>query len=158
MPASLTIERVDIKETIKALRRIDPEAAKEFRAGIREVLKPVVQEIKMGYPPSPLSGWRHNWTPHAYAMLPWDLALARKSVKLKVSARRDSNNVVYISQSYAAAKMYETVSTSTVMGGRVRAKASRNMWPTVDRNTARITDGIFELVRKAEATVEKAVR
>ena len=47
MPASLTIERVDIKETIKALRRIDPEAAKEFRAGIRDVVKPVVQETRI---------------------------------------------------------------------------------------------------------------
>ena len=158
MPASLTIERVDIKETIKALRRIDPEAAKEFRAGIRDVVKPTVQEIKASYPPAPLSGWRHNWNTGTFAMLPWDVGLARRNVKIKVSARRDQNNVIYISQSYPAAIMYETVSGSTVMGGRVRAKASRNMWPAVDRNAAQITNGIMDLIRKAEATVEKAVR
>ena len=158
MAASLTIERVDVKETIKALRRISPELAKEFRAGIRDVVKPVVQEIKASYPSEPLSGWRHNWNTGTFAMLPWDLAVARKSVKLKISTRRDSNNVIYISQSYPAAIMYETVSTSTVMGGRVRGKSSRNMWPAVDRNTPRITSGIMELIRKAEETVGEALR
>lgn len=159
MPAELKIERVYVRETIKALRQVDPEVAKEFRKGIRDVLKPVMQEIKTGYPQLPLSGFRYSWTPRSYAILPWDLGMARKGVKLKISTRRDRNSVVYISQGYPAAIIFEAIQPSNVpMGARIRAKEPRNMWPTVDRHTAAINSGVMDLVKKAEETVQGDVR
>ena len=159
MPAELKIERVDVKETIKALRRIDPEVAKEFRKGIRDVLKPVMQEIKTGYPPLPLSGFRYGWTPRSYAILPWDVGQARRGVKLKISTRRDNNNVVYISQGYPAAVIFEAIrQTNVPMGANLRAANQRNMWPTVDRHTASIHDGVKDLVQQAERTIAGEVR
>ena len=159
MAAELKIERVDVKETIKALRRLDPEAAKEFRKGIRDVLKPVMQDIKTGYPQLPLSGFRYSWTPRNTALLPWDLGMARKGVKLKISTRRDRNSVVYISQGYPAAIIFEAIKPSNVpMGANLRAKEPRNMWPAVDRHAAAINSGVADLVKNAEETVERDLR
>lgn len=159
MPAELKIERVDVRETIKALRRIDPEVAKEFRKGIRDVLKPVMQEIKTGYSPMPLSGWRYGWTPRNYAILPWDFGEAKRKVSLKIGTRRNRNSVVYISQSYPAAIIYEAIKpTNQPMGARLRAKEPRNMWPTVDKYAAAINSGVSDLVKQAERTVAGEVR
>lgn len=156
MPAELKIERVDVRETIKALRKIDPEVAKEFRKGIRDVLKPVMSEIKTGYPPLPLSGMQYKWTPRDYAILPWDVGQARRGVKLKISTRRDRNSVVYISQGYPAAVIFEAIQSSNVpLGQRIRAREPRNIWPTVDRHTEEINRGVGDLVRQAEQTVQQ---
>ena len=51
---------IGVEETIKELRRIDPEFRKEFNRGARAVLAPTIAQIKSAYPQLPLSGWRRS--------------------------------------------------------------------------------------------------
>ena len=46
MPATMKTEVVGVKETIKALREIDPQFRKDFNKGARAVVAPMVAEAK----------------------------------------------------------------------------------------------------------------
>jgi hypothetical protein len=52
MPATMKTEVVGVKETIKALREIDPQFRKDFNKGARAVVAPMVAEAKAGMDPA----------------------------------------------------------------------------------------------------------
>jgi hypothetical protein len=64
-------EVVGVKETIKALREIDPQFRKDFNKGARAVVAPMVAEAKARYPSLPLSGMARAWTPRQFSIFPW---------------------------------------------------------------------------------------
>jgi hypothetical protein len=70
MPATMKTEVVGVKETIKALREIDPQFRKDFNKGARAVVAPMVAEAKARYPSLPLSGMARAWTPRQFLNLP----------------------------------------------------------------------------------------
>jgi hypothetical protein len=108
MPATMKTEVVGVKETIKALREIDPQFRKDFNKGARAVVAPMVAEAKARYPSLPLSGMARAWTPRQFSIFPWQQAKVRSSVKVKTSTRRNANSVVYVSQGEPSAVLFET--------------------------------------------------
>jgi hypothetical protein len=68
---------------IKLLRKIEPEYRKEFNKGMREVVAPVLSEVKAGYPALPASGMARAWNPKGYAIFPWDRAKVAPGRKAK---------------------------------------------------------------------------
>lgn len=160
MPGTAEIEVVGIKETIKALRRLDPEHRKEFNKGVRSVVAPMMAAAKSAYPQLPISGMGRNWQQRGSAKFPYEVGKVRAGVKVKVSTRRNSNSVVYISQGNAAGAIFEVAGTKTPgapFNVQLRARSSRVLWPTFDRFQPQITQGIGDLVKKAEATVQGMV-
>jgi len=157
MPVDSKIEVVGVKETIKALRKLDPEHRKEFNRGVKSVVAPMVAAAKSAYPTKPLSGMGRNWTQGASQKFPYEVGKVRSGVKVKVSTRRDTNNVVYISQGTAAGAIFEVAGSKTPgapFNANLRARNSRVLWPTFDRYQPAIIQGIDDLVRKAEKTVQ----
>ena len=98
MPATVKTEIVGVKDTIKALRRVDPEFRKEFNKAAKDVVAPMVSEAKALYPKLPLSGMARSWTPKAFSIFPWQINKVKTGVKVKTSTRRDKNAVLYVSQ------------------------------------------------------------
>jgi hypothetical protein len=90
MPATMKTEVVGVKETIKALREIDPQFRKDFNKGARAVVAPMVAEAKARYPSLPLSGMARAWTPRQFSIFPWQQSKVRSSVKVKTSTRRNN--------------------------------------------------------------------
>jgi hypothetical protein len=154
MPATIKTEVVGVKETIKALRKVDPEFRKEFNRAAKAVVAPMVAEAKSLYPQLPLSGMRRAWTPKAFSIFPWQVAKVRSGVKVKTSTRRDKNSVLYVSQGTPAGVLFETVSQSKPLGSNIRARSPKVLWPTADKHAPRITKGIEEIVRDAEKKVQ----
>jgi len=154
MPATMKTEVVGVKDTIKALRKVEPEFRKEFNRAAKAVVAPMVAEAKSLYPQLPLSGMRRAWTPKAFSIFPWQVAKVRSGVKVKTSTRRDKNSVLYVSQGTPAAVVFETVSQSKPLGSNIRARSPKVLWPTADKHAPRITKGIEEIVRDAEKKVQ----
>jgi hypothetical protein len=119
MPATMKTEVVGVKETIKALREIDPQFRKDFNKGARAVVAPMVAEAKARYPSLPLSGMARAWTPRQFSIFPWQQSKVRSSVKVKTSTRRNANSVVYVSQGEPSAVLFETVSNSNRLGSNI---------------------------------------
>ncbi len=114
MPATVKTEIVGVKDTIKALRRVDPEFRKEFNKAAKDVVAPMVSEAKALYPKLPLSGMARSWTPKAFSIFPWQINKVKTGVKVKTSTRRDKNAVLYVSQGTPSAVVFETVSNNLV--------------------------------------------
>ncbi len=53
MTTNVSIEIVGAKQAIIGLRKVDPELRKAFNRNVKEVVKPVVDEMKRSYPQMP---------------------------------------------------------------------------------------------------------
>lgn len=157
MPGSASIEVVGVKDTIKALRQLDPELRKQFTRDIKKVVAPMVAAAKSGYPVLPMSGMARNWTQGASQKLPWEFSKVKAGVKVKTSTRRDANSVVYISQGTAAGAIFEVAGTGNRFGANLRARNSRVLWPVYDRYAGSIEAGVADIVRDAEKAVQGMV-
>jgi hypothetical protein len=160
MPATVKTEIVGVKDTIKALRRIDPELRKQFNRDMKSVLAGTVAEIKAGYPNARMSGTVRDWTPNlqrGYQIFPWNAAKVRRGVTVKTSTRKNKNSVVYISQSVPGGILFETVSLNNELGRNIRTIAPRSIWPTVDRNQGEILDGVQKIVVRVGDLVQKEI-
>ena len=149
MPATITAEVVGVKETIKALRRIDPEIRKQFNRDIKAVVAPLVADAKSKYPTIPLSGMARAWG----NVFPWQVSRVRSSVKVKTSTRRGASSVVYVSQGSPAGVVFETVTAGNDLGRNIRARSPKVLWPAADRHAGEIQAGVAQIVRDAEKVV-----
>lgn len=145
---------VDAKDTIKALRRLDKEAAKEFRDGIKGVVAPMVADAKSAYPSMPLSGMSRAWA----GKFPWAQSAVQRGVKVKTSTRRGASSVVYVTQATPAGAIYELAGTGNTFGRNLRARNPKVLWPAYDRHAAQIQSGIGDLMHRAEQTVNELVK
>jgi hypothetical protein len=157
VPAQLSAEVLGVKETIKALRRVDPEFKREFNRAAKNIVKPMVAEAKALYPALPLSGMARSWTPKALSIFPWQQSQVRVGVKIKTSTRRNKNSVLYVSQGEPAGVLFETVSQNKPLGANIRGRFDRVLWPVAERHLPQITQGIEEIVREAEKVVQGMV-
>lgn len=157
MPATIKTEVVGVKDTIKALRQVDPEFRKQFNRAAKDVVAPMVAEAKSLYPQLPLSGMARPWTPKTFSILPWQVSKVRSGVKVKTSTRRDKNAVLYVSQGNPAGVMFETISSNKPLGINIRARSPRVLWPTAEKHAPRINQGVAEIVKEAEKVVQGMV-
>ena len=157
MPAAIKTEIVGVKETIKALRQVDPEFRKQFNRAAKDIVAPMVAEAKGLYPQLPLSGMARPWTPKAYSIFPWQVSKVRSGVKIKTSTRRNKNAVLYVSQGEPAGVLFETVSDNKPLGAQIRSRSPKVLWPAAERHTPRINAGIEKLVKEAEKVVQGMV-
>lgn len=155
MPVTVTAEVLGVKETVKALRQLDPEIRKQFNRDIKQVLQPAISKIKAGYPEMPLSGMARPWTTQSgYQVFPWTVSKVRRGVTVKTSTRKNKNAVVYISQANPAGVLFETVTLGNELGRNLRTVAPRLMWPIVDQMTPEIVEGVGQIVVHAQEVVQ----
>lgn len=156
MPVDVTT-RVDVKDTIKALRRLEPEAAKEFIRSAKGAVAPMMADAKSQYPEMPLSGMARQWA----GRFPWQAAAVRRGVKVKTSTRKNKASVVYVTQASPAGAIFEVAGTknpSSVFATNLRARSGRVLWPAYDRHAEQIQTDIKALIVDAEKTVQELVR
>ncbi len=153
MPAAAGVQVIGVEETVKELRKVNPEYRKEFNRAIKTVLAPMVAAAKSGYPDLPLSGMARSWN-DGRQLLPWSAARARKGVKVKTRTSRGTKSVVRVQQMDPAAAIFEVAGTGNRFGSNLRARNSRVLWPAYDRFAYQINAGVIAIVRKAEAQVQ----
>jgi len=158
VPATTQIDVIGVKDTVKALRRLDPELRKQFNRDIKGVLQPAISKIKASYPTLPLSGMANEWIPPSgYQILPWTISKVRSGVRVKTATRRNKNAVVYVSQANPAGVLFETVSLNNELGRNIRTVSPRVMWPVIDQMAPQIFAGVEGIVVQAQKVVDAAV-
>ena len=88
MPVSASVEVVGLKETINALRKIDPQLQKDFKADATAIAQPAIQAAKLAYSQFPLSG-------------------AQAGVKMRFDTRRNAVGVILIEQKNPGTAVFE---------------------------------------------------
>ena len=160
--------RLEIKgatETVKALRRLDPELRKEFNRNARQVVKPITDLAKSKYTRLPLSGFRRRWTVRGRPITPVTIGRFRSGVTFKVDTSKKRSSLFVVQQKNATASIYDMAGRKT--GGNQLAAsleaagwgtASRVMWPSTEARFSEVTHALTELVNEAALTVEKGMQ
>ena len=157
-----TSEITGVKETIKALRRIDPELRKEFNTNYGRAVSPMTNAAKALYDDQRFpSGTKRTWAPGGRKIFPLTAAKAKTGVKPKINTSYRGGTALYVMQANPAAAVFDIAGRSTGLGAAFSAKfgrdPSRVMWPVAERHEKQVKKNVEELVKETTKTVQKLV-
>ena len=157
-----TPEIEGVKDTIKALRRIDPELRKEFNAKYKDAVSPMTNAAKAIYDDQRFpSGTKRTWAPGGRKIFPLTAAKAKTGVKPKINTSYRGGTALYVMQANPAAAVFDKAGRSTGLGAAFSAKfwrdPSRVMWPVAERHEKQVKRNVEELVKETTKTVQKLV-
>ena len=157
-----TSEITGVKETIKALRRIDPELRKEFNTNYGRAVSPMTNAAKALYDDQRFpSGTKRTWAPGGRKIFPLTAAKAKTGVKPKINTSYRGGTALYVMQANPAAAVFDIAGRSTGLGAAFSAKfgrdPSRVMWPVAERHEKQVKKNVQELVKETTKTVQKLV-
>jgi hypothetical protein len=151
MPVSTTIEVVGVKDTINALRKIDPQLQKDFKAQATQIANPAINAAKAVYTQVPLSGMAYSWTSNGRKVFPFTVSKAVKGVRMRFDTRRNAVGVILIEQKDPAAAIFETA-------GRANAnRLSNNLEPVTAGRTRLIGPAVYKARKKIEREMQAMI-
>lgn len=163
MPATARTEIVGVREAIRSLNKVEPGLRKEFQANATRIAEPAITEARNSYPDLPLSGMARRWTQNGRRIFPYDVARARRGVRIRLDAGRNALAVINIQQADVGASVYEAAGRRTVnlLGnslGTLEPNKTRVLGPAVYRKLDQITGEMRRLVLDAIDTVNRELR
>jgi hypothetical protein len=151
MTATTTIQVVGVKDTINALKKIDPQLQKDFRAQATSIAQPAINAAKEVYTQMPLSGMQYKWNSRGRQLFPFSVAKAKSGVKLRIDTRRNAVGVILIEQKDPATAIFETA-------GRANANRLGDSLGFVGAGRTRlIGPAVYKARRGVEAEMEKMI-
>jgi hypothetical protein len=161
MSATTTIQVVGVKDTINALKKIDPELQKNFRTQATAIAQPAINAAKDVYTQVPLSGMQYKWSSRGRQLFPFTVAKAKSGVKLRIDTRRNAVGVILIEQKDPATAIFETAgrANSNRLGdqlGFVGAGRTRLIGPAVYKARRGIEAEMEKMILDTARTVSKA--
>jgi hypothetical protein len=136
-----SVQVFGIKEALKELSALDPNLRKQINRDAKTIAKPATDGIKNAYPNKYLSGMSKPWVQRSRQLFPYDAALARKGVQLKIATGKKNVSVIGIEQKDPAAAIIDMAGkkggTST-QGARFIASLDGNVWRTLACYVARV--------------------
>jgi hypothetical protein len=142
---------VGVKETINALKKIDPQLQKDFRAQANEIAQPAINAAKDVYTQVPLSGMAYKWNGRGRQLFPFSVAKAKSGVKLRIDTRRNAVGVILIEQKDPATAIFETA-------GRANANRLGDQLGFVGAGRTRlIGPAVYKARRGIETQMEKMI-
>jgi len=151
MTVNTTVSVVGVKETINALKKIDPQLQKDFRAQATSIAQPAINAAKDVYTQLPLSGMQYKWNSRGRQLFPFSVTKAKSGVKLRIDTRRNAVGVILIEQKDPATAIFETA-------GRANANRLGDQLGFVGAGRTRlIGPAVYKARRGVEAQMEKMI-
>ena len=159
MTVNTTVSVVGVKETINALKKIDPQLQKDFRAQANEIAQPAINAAKDMYTQVPLSGMAYKWNSRGRQLFPFSVAKAKSGVKLRIDTRRNAVGVILIEQKDPATAIFETAGRANAnrLGdqlGFVGAGRTRLIGPAVYKARRGIEAEMTKMIAKTMRVVQ----
>lgn len=163
---SAKVEVNGLADTLRTLRRVDPELRKTTIKRMKLAAKPMQAEAKKLFPSaSPLSGWG-NWRGG------YDGANVKRNVKVSFKGSKARNSDVIplltLRQTSAAGVIFDIAgrkSQGNSPSGRAMiarldrfAPASRVMWPTAERHMPEVVQGVRSAIDDMSAIINQELR
>ena len=151
MTATATIQVVGVKDTINALKKIEPQLQKDFRTQATAIATPAINAAKDVYTQVPLSGMAYKWSSKGRQVFPFTVAKAKSGVKLRIDTRRNAVGVILIEQKDPATAIFETA-------GRANANRLGDQLGFVGAGRTRlIGPAVYKARRGIEQEMEKMI-
>jgi hypothetical protein len=159
-----TVEVTGVKDTIKALRNLDPELRKQFNKDAKRVAEPITSAAKNAYPTQFLSGMSRPWSQRGRQLFPYSQAAARQGVVVKINTNKRAVGVITVIQKNPAASIVDmagkrggTNAQGARFIGALFGSPSRIMWPAAESQENRVENAMIELVKQAAEQVENRI-
>ena len=158
MPASTTIEMVKVKQTINALRKIDPQLQKDFKADATASAQPAINAGKNVYQTVPISNFANDWTQKkdGRRIKGFSVDKARAGVKMRFDTRRNAVGVILIEQKDQAAAIFEQAGRKNP-GSRLDNSLRIAGFPVSAGRTRLIGPAVYKARRGIEAEMTKMI-
>ena len=168
MSVEIGIEVYGLKEAIKSLNSVEPGLRNEITRDYRRLAKPVIQDAKRLIPNvAPLSGMERNWTSKSgKQLMPW-LADHKQPLKASINTRKISefrgmvrNVGTFVIRWGGPLPVMFDSSTNGKLGRSLTqeyGKASRVMWPALEKNQTQVMTELTTLVEKVMDKVNRNV-
>lgn len=116
MTYSADIAVVNVRETIRALNKIEPGLRKQFVADAKQIAQPAVDEVRRAYYDAPISGMSRTWKDprNGRKLFPFTVDKARRGVQVVVNTDRRQNAVISIVQRDPGTAIFESAGRATV--------------------------------------------
>jgi len=155
MNVSTTVQVAGVKQTINALKQIDPELQKQFKADAKQIAQPAIDAGKRAYTQVPLSGMSRNWKSHKrtppQSIKGFNVQRAQAGVQMKFDTRRNAVGVILVIQKDQAAAIFETA-------GRANANTlSNNLEPVRPGRTRLIGPAVYRARRGIEREMQQMI-
>ncbi len=151
MTVSTTVSVVGVKDTINALKKIDPQLQKDFRTQATNIAQPAINAAKDVYTQVPLSGMAYKWSSRGRQLFPFSVAKAKSGVRLRIDTRRNAVGVILIEQKDPATAIFETAG---------RANANRlgdQLGFVAEGRTRLIGPAVYKARRGIEGEMQKMI-
>ncbi len=168
MSATTTIQVVGVKDTINALRKIDPQLQKDFKAQAKQIADPAIRAGAQAYTKTPISnfarGWNNKTEKGIRRIKGFDLNKAKSGVKMRFDTRRNAVGVILIEQKDQAAAIFEVAGRANnnrlntslrIAGYPVSAGRTRLIGPAVYRARKGIEQEMKTMILDTIRTVQK---
>ena len=152
MTVSATVQMVGVKDTINALRKIDPQLQKDFKAQATQIAQPAISAAKAVYTQLPLSGMKYNWSQRDRKLFPFTVSKAKNGVRMRFDTRRNAVGVILIEQKDPAAAIFETA------GRKNLNQLSNNLEPVSAGRTRLIGPAVYRSRRKIETEMVRMIK
>ena len=155
-----------VRESIVALRKIDPQLRKQFNRRANDIARPIVLEARRRYTQVPLSGMARTWAPRGRSLFPFTVSKARSGVRVKVDTSKRLNRgparpvgIVAVKQTNAAAVIFDMAgkATDNNLSRNLSARfgePSRVMWPAAESQLPEVQRQMVELTNQVERLVQ----
>jgi hypothetical protein len=166
MAAEYKIEVVGLKDALRTLNKIDKVARRQVTKDYKQIVAPVVNDIKQHIPLKPImSGWGYKWTVRGKTdILPWK-GNERAMLKPYTSGKKPRTFGAYTSSlgvfgirwNAPAATLMDLAHTAhkpqashmiDTLNSRIGSGKSRIMWKNFDRHQRVVEEQMQVLVRR----------
>lgn len=170
----MTVEVRGVKQTLKALRNIDPEARKQFTRDAKRIAKPIVDTARAKYPFKFLSGMARDWASGSGRLLfPYSQKVAQRGIQTRINTGSRKNYVVAVVQKDPAASIVDMAGKrspgrrgpGSTSSERFIANLqgdfgspSRIMWPAADQQKVNVEREMQDLLDQVSVRVGSEIR
>ena len=163
MATKTSIEVVGVRDAIRSLNKIEPGLRKQFVQDATRIAQPAIQEVQRGYSQIPLSGMARQWTQNGKKIFPFSIVKAKSGVKLKVDASRKATSLIYITQTYVAAAVFEAAGRTNPNSlgnslGRLSPGHTRILGPAVFRKRREIEREMLKATNEVKRRVQRELK
>jgi hypothetical protein len=173
MPAEISVEVLGLKQALRTLNKIDKTARRQVTKDYKQIVAPVVDDIKKDIPLKPImSGWGYKWTVRGKSdLLPWK-GNERAMLKPYISGKKprqfgaftSSLGVFGIRWNAPAATLIDMAHTAhapvassmiDTLNSRLGSNKSRIMYRNFDRHKREVEIKMQVLIRRIMDLTQK---
>lgn len=162
MPISTEGGVFGVKQAVKDLRSIDPEARKAFNREAKSIAAPIIAAAKSNYPTKYLSGMARSWTKRGRQLFPYSQAAAMRGLRFRIDTKKRNVSALLIEQRDTAASIVEFAGAGPGRGSTTGpkrtvfvnaltlyyGKSPRAVWPAADANESKVNAEMLALVER----------